>query len=96
MLSSGRPVVAGARPETELGRVAAQCGIAVAPDDARAFADAVLTLASQPDLRRELSLRARAFAEANFDRDAVLARFERDLEACIAVRPTKRAGEARL
>ena len=96
MLSSGRPVVAGARPETELGRVASQCGIAVAPDDARAFADAVLTLASQPALRRELSLRARAFAEANFDRDAVLARFEQDLEACIGVPAMKRAGEARL
>ncbi|MDM0036406.1 glycosyltransferase WbuB [Variovorax sp. J22P271] len=96
MLSSGRPVVAGARPDTELGKVAAQCGLAVPPDDARAFADAVLTLASQPDLRRQLSLRARAFAEANFDRDAVLARFEKDLEACIAVPTTKRAGEARL
>ncbi|MDM0018624.1 glycosyltransferase WbuB [Variovorax saccharolyticus] len=81
MLSSGRPVVAGARPETELGKVASQCGIAVAPDDARAFADAVLKLASDPALRRDLSLRARAFAEANFDRDAVLAQFERDLQA---------------
>ena len=29
MLSSGRPVVAGARPETELGKVTAECGIAV-------------------------------------------------------------------
>jgi colanic acid biosynthesis glycosyl transferase WcaI len=56
----------------------------------------VLTLASQPALRRELSLRARAFAEANFDRDAVLARFEQDLEACIGVPAMKRAGEARL
>jgi colanic acid biosynthesis glycosyl transferase WcaI len=89
-------VVAGARPETELGKVASQCGIAVAPDDVRAFADAVLTLASQPDLRRELSLRARAFAEANFDRDAVLARFEKDLEACIGIPATRRAGEVRL
>jgi colanic acid biosynthesis glycosyl transferase WcaI len=96
MLSSGRPVVAGARPETELGRVASQCGIAVAPDDARAFADAVLTLASQPALRQELSLRARAFAEANFDRNAVLARFEQDLEACIRRTTTTGAGEARL
>ena len=96
MLSSGRPVVAGARPATELGKVAAQCGIAVAPDDARAFADAVLKLASDPALRRELSLRARAFAEANFDRDAVLARFEQDLEACIGIPAMKRAGEARL
>lgn len=83
MLSSGRPVVAGAGAETQLGKVVAQCGLAVPPDDARAFADAVLKLASQPELRRELSLRARAFAEANFDRDAVLAQFERDLQACL-------------
>ena len=83
MLSSGRPVVAGAGAETELGKVAAQCGLAVPPDNARAFADAVLHLASQPQLRQELGLRARAFAEANFDHDAVLAQFERDLQACL-------------
>ena len=51
MLSSGRPVVAGARPETELGKVTAECGIAVAPDDAKAFAQAVLSLATQPERR---------------------------------------------
>ncbi|SCK60923.1 colanic acid biosynthesis glycosyl transferase WcaI [Variovorax sp. HW608] len=84
MLSSGRPVVAGARPETELGQVTAQCGIAVPPDDPRAFADAVRSLASQPELRRELGVRARAYAEENFDRDAVLRQFERDLQACVA------------
>jgi colanic acid biosynthesis glycosyl transferase WcaI len=84
MLSSGRPVVAGARPETELGKVTAECGIAVPPDDARAFADAVLQLASQPERRRALGLQARAVAEARFDRDAVLAQFERDLLACVA------------
>jgi colanic acid biosynthesis glycosyl transferase WcaI len=83
MLSSGRPVVAGARPETELGKVTAQCGIAVPPDDAKAFANAVMTLASQPDLRRDLGARARSYAEERFDRNAVLAQFERDLEACI-------------
>jgi colanic acid biosynthesis glycosyl transferase WcaI len=84
MLSSGRPVVAGARPETELGQVAAQCGIAVPPDDPKAFADAVVSLASQPELRRELGLRARRLAEERFDRDAVLKQFERDLAACVA------------
>jgi colanic acid biosynthesis glycosyl transferase WcaI len=86
MLSSGRPVVAGARPETELGKVTAECGIAVPPDDVRSFADAVLALASQPEHRRELGLKARAVAEARFDRDAVLAQFERDLLACVAKR----------
>ena len=83
MLSSGRPVVAGARAETELGQVAGQCGIAVAPDDPQAFAAAVKSLAEQPGLRGELGIRARRFAEERFDRDAVLAQFERDLRACI-------------
>ncbi|HEX5662528.1 MAG TPA: glycosyltransferase WbuB [Xanthomonadaceae bacterium] len=84
MLSSGRPVVAGARFETELGKVASECGIAVPPDDAKAFAAAVLSLASQPELRSELGRHARTFAETRFDRDAVLAQFERDLQACVA------------
>ena len=84
MRRSGRPVVAGARPETELGQVTAECGVAVAPDDAKAFAEAVLSLATQPERRRELGLKAREVAEARFDRDAVLAQFERDLLACVA------------
>lgn len=84
MLSSGRPVVAGARPETELGQVTAKCGIAVPPDDPKAFADAVHLLASQPERRRELGTHARTYAEENFDRDAVLRQFERDLQACVA------------
>ncbi|HEY2255296.1 MAG TPA: WcaI family glycosyltransferase, partial [Variovorax sp.] len=88
MLSSGRPVVAGARPDTELGQVAALCGRAVAPDDPKAFAEAVLALVSQPELRRTLGLQARAFAEQCFDRDAVLAQFERDLQACLQQGPT--------
>lgn len=84
MLSSGRPVVAGARPETELGQVAARCGVAVAPDDPQAFAEAVRSLASQPALRRELGATARTYAEEHLDRDAVLRQFERDLRACVA------------
>jgi colanic acid biosynthesis glycosyl transferase WcaI len=84
MLSSGRPVVAGARPETELGKVAAECGIAVPPDDVRAFADAVVALASDPERRRALGVSARSYAELRFDRNAVLGQFERDLQTCVA------------
>ncbi|MBB1600087.1 glycosyltransferase WbuB [Variovorax sp. UMC13] len=86
MLSSGRPVLAGARPETELGQVVAQCGRIVPPEDAAAFAEALLQLAADPALRRELGLRARRYAEERLDRDAVLARFERDLQDCIGRR----------
>jgi colanic acid biosynthesis glycosyl transferase WcaI len=85
MLSSGRPVVAGARAETELGKVASECGIAVAPDDAEAFADAIMALAGAPERRVQLGQRARTIAEQRFDRDAVLSQFERDLINCIEV-----------
>jgi colanic acid biosynthesis glycosyl transferase WcaI len=86
MLSSGRPVLAGARPDTELGQVVATCGSVVPPEDARAFADALMVLASRPELRQALGRKARELAETLFARDAVLARFERDLQACIAAR----------
>ena len=84
MLSSGRPVVAGARPETELGQVVAQCGRLAVPDDAASFAAAIEDLASQPELRRELGRHARAWAEQNLARDSVLRQFESALHACIA------------
>jgi colanic acid biosynthesis glycosyl transferase WcaI len=84
MLSSGRPVLAGARPETELGQVVAQCGRIVPPEDATAFATALQSLAGDAALRRDLGDRARRIAEERFARDAVLLRFERDLQDCIA------------
>jgi len=87
MLSSGRPVLAGARPETELGQVVAQCGRIVPPEDATAFAAALQALAADAPLRRTLGERARRFAEEHVARDAVLARFERDLLDCIALPP---------
>lgn len=87
MLSSGRPVVAAAHRETELGKVAALCGIVVPPENPQAFAEAIASLAAQPGLRRQLGTRARAYAEEECARDAVLARFERELQACLASRP---------
>lgn len=87
MLSSGRPVVAGAHPDTELGRVVVQCGLLAAPENIDAFASAIRRLAGDADLRRRLGAQAREFAESRIARDAVLARFEKELEACITGGP---------
>jgi colanic acid biosynthesis glycosyl transferase WcaI len=87
MLASGRPVVAGARPETELGQVASDCGRAVMPDSAEAFAEAIAQLADDESLRRTLGIKARAFADRHFGRDAILGQFERDLQACVGPPP---------
>lgn len=83
MLSSGRPVIASARPDTELGMVASQFGMAVPPEDAAALADAIEQLAAQPEHRARLGAAARLYAETRIDRDAVLRQFERDLYACV-------------
>lgn len=82
MLSSGRPVIASARPDTELGMIAAQYGMSVPPEDAVALADAIEWLAAQPELRAQLGAAARLHAETRIDRDAVLRQFERELYAC--------------
>ena len=72
MLASGRPVIATCRSGTEISGIVSQCGIVVEPEDGSNLALAIVKLADDPDLRFELGRRARTFAEANFERDAVL------------------------
>jgi colanic acid biosynthesis glycosyl transferase WcaI len=86
MLASGRPVIATAAPGTQVAMVVEQCGLVVPPGDAEALANAVLALVNDVSARREMGAKARAYAEANLDRDAVLAKFERELRALIKSR----------
>lgn len=83
MLASGRPVVATAREETELGKVVKTCGLIVLPENPEAFANAINELAISPSERERLGGIAREFAETNIDRDAVLGRFNSDIAKCV-------------
>lgn len=83
MLSSGRPVLTTANPGTELAAVVANCGKVVPPDDLPAFLDALVTLAESPELRAELGVAARHYAEAHLARDRVLVDFELGLKRCV-------------
>jgi colanic acid biosynthesis glycosyl transferase WcaI len=74
MLASGRPVIATCHAGTELDMVVSSCGIVVPPQDGAALADAIRLLADDPTLRARLGHCARAYAEDNFERDAVLER----------------------
>jgi putative colanic acid biosynthesis glycosyltransferase WcaI len=80
MLASGRPVIATCLSGTELESVVSQCGVVVPPQDAAALAAAVTYLADNIAARLELGRRARAYAEMNFERDAVLGRVFAPLE----------------
>lgn len=81
MLASGRPVVAGAVPGTELARAIEGCGVAVLPGDAQAMLAALDSLARHRERRLDLGRAARACALAEWDRAAILAGFEEQLFA---------------
>jgi colanic acid biosynthesis glycosyl transferase WcaI len=80
MLASARPVVATAHAGTELARVVEGCGLVVEPEQPDEFYHAINMLASDVALRSKLDAAGRAYAEAHLDRDAVLGRFEAELE----------------
>ncbi len=72
MLASGRVVIAGARPVSEVGRLVARVGIVVPPGDARAMSEAVEALIADPERRHELGMAGRALARECWDINAVL------------------------
>ena len=83
MLASGRPVVATANPGTELASVVENCGLVVLPERPQAFADAITLLAQDAGLRARLGAAGRAYAAENLCREAVLGRFEAQLQALV-------------
>ncbi len=76
MLASGRPVIATAEPETQVGRVVGGCGVLVPPGDGAALARAIVDLAADPARRQGLGAAARAYAETHLAREAIMGRFE--------------------
>ena len=84
MLASGRPVIATCRSGTEISGIVSQCGIVVEPEDGSNLALAIVKLADDPVLRFELGRRARTFAEAHFERDAVLGSMFRPMESQVS------------
>jgi colanic acid biosynthesis glycosyl transferase WcaI len=84
MLASGRPVIASCRAGTELETVVSKCGLVVAPQDGAALAEAIVKLSDDRTLRLEMGRRARAYAEINFERDAILGRMFGSLEGDVA------------
>jgi colanic acid biosynthesis glycosyl transferase WcaI len=75
MLASGRPVVATARPGTELAEVVSQVGLVVPPEDPGALADAIGCLVDHPAIRSELAVKGRQFVETYWTKEHVLASF---------------------
>lgn len=72
ILASGRPVVVGAMPETQLYDAVQCCGAAVPPDDSKAFADAITDLAKDADLRAQIGKECQARAHKDWSQDSIM------------------------
>ncbi|MDH3227099.1 MAG: glycosyltransferase family 4 protein [Thermoleophilia bacterium] len=75
-LGAGKPIVAAA-PDGELTRLVREvdCGIAIAPEDPQAMADAVTRLAADPAQARAMGERGMRHAREHYDRAKLAQRF---------------------
>jgi colanic acid biosynthesis glycosyl transferase WcaI len=78
ILAAGRPFIATALPDTELGRVTleSRAGLLVPPEAAGPLAQAIINLAQNKDIRRKMGLKARNFAEERLGRDKIMTTWE--------------------
>src|SRR5450830_362389 len=95
MFASGRPVVAMADPGTGIANEVEGAGLVVRAGDADAFAEALKTIAKNPDLRLTLGANARQRAEQEWNKTVILHSLECKLltlcgqngEAAVGQRP---------
>lgn len=84
IMASGRPVVASARPGSDVARAAITGGLVVPPGDVEAFSRAIRKLIAEPALRADLGAAGRAHAVANWHRDAVMRSMLAGVDASLA------------
>lgn len=83
MLASGKPVIAAAAAETEVGQVIGQVGWLVPPEDPAALAAAVLELSQAPARQAQLGQAGRQLALARWAAPQVFDTFESALQALL-------------
>jgi colanic acid biosynthesis glycosyl transferase WcaI len=83
MMASGKPVIATANPETEIGAVVGQNGVLIPPGDQPALCQAILGLAESSQKRLCLGQKGRAFVCENWTPERILADFELHLRELV-------------
>ena len=86
--SAGRPVVASIDPGTAVPQILDESGggLAVAPDDAVAFTEAIRAMVAEPERGRRLGTLGRAWVEANASPAAVGAAYDQLVRSLIPKR----------
>ena len=85
IMAAGRPVVASIDPGTAVPQILDESGggLAVAPDDAAAFTEAIRTMVADPERGQRLGTLGRAWVEANASPAAVGAAYDQLLRSLI-------------
>ncbi len=85
IMAVGRPFVATALPDSTLWHLQRQSGafLCVPPNEPKSFAEAVLQLADDEVLRRELGRKGRMFVEQHYAKPLILGGFTRRLDALV-------------
>lgn len=83
ILSSGKPVIAGCIVGSELYNVVNSVGIAVKPEDSSAFAQAIVSLSEDNDLRIKMGKKGREFAKKEYSRKAIIEKLLYEIETLI-------------
>jgi colanic acid biosynthesis glycosyl transferase WcaI len=79
MMASGRAIVATAQAGTQLAAILEGRGIVTPPGEVNALVAAIVRLAGEPALRRQLGEEARKYAVCHMNRDQILEQFELSL-----------------
>ena len=72
MMASGRPVLATARPASEVASLVAQCGVVTPPGDMAAFADAIKKMSQDVENLKTLGREGRALVKSMWGKEEVL------------------------
>ena len=82
LLAAGKVIVASVAGES--AQILRDAGaLVVAPEDPVALADALRSLANDPNRRREMSVQGRTYVEKNFDRRELAARYVEVIEGVV-------------
>jgi colanic acid biosynthesis glycosyl transferase WcaI len=78
IMAAGRPFIATATPDTELGQVtmASQAGVLIPPEDGARLAEVIRALSADVSARAAMGRRARQYAETYLAKDPILTRLE--------------------
>ena len=87
ILASGKPVIAGCMPGSELYNVVSEVGEAIEPENSTALTETILSLAGELTRRRELGAKGRAYCVEHFSKNLVIDNFVEEIETLLGISP---------